>query len=151
MIKYSIISQLILALFILSSCESDEKMFARVFVPIIIVGLLALVLNPILKRSKEKRSNQLNEEINKIKSQNTSVELNSDSAKSTPHSEFIFTAAIKKSTFVLVSVLLCFGLVFSFYTIFMLDTLIIFVFFLFSLITWMLCRSLIVTETKAII
>ena len=158
MLKSSSHYYLILSLFILSSCEADERILARVFVPIIVIGLLGLISIPFNKKSKEKRSNdlmakinQLNEEIINIESQNSSVNLASQSENSTLPSEFIFTAASKKGVFMSGCIFLFLGLALSVYTIIFLNTLLIFVFFLVSFITWLLCRSHIEKELKATI
>lgn len=151
MLKSSSLYYLGLSLFILSSCEAEERILARVFIPIIFIVLLGLILNPIIKKSKEKRSIQLNEEIKNIESRNTSVNLSSQSEVSVRPPEFIFTAASKRDIFILVSVFLFLGLALSVYTIFLLDTLMIFLFFLVSVVTWLLCKSLIVKELKATI
>ena len=158
MLKSSSHYYLILSLFILSSCEADERILARVFVPIIVIGLLGLISIPFNKKSKEKRSNdlmakinQLNEEIKNIESQNPSVNIPPQSKNSTLPSEFIFTAASKKGVFMSGCIFLFLGLALSVYTIFLLNTFLIFVFFLIGFITWLLCRSHIEKELKATI
>ena len=158
MLKSSSHYYLILSLFILSSCEADERILARVFVPIIVIGLLGLISIPFNKKSKDKRSNdlmakinQLNEEIKNIESQNPSVNIPPQSKNSTLPSEFIFTAASKKGVFMSGCIFLFLGLALSVYTIFLLNTFLIFVFFLIGFITWLLCRSHIEKELKATI
>ena len=158
MLKSSSHYYLILSLFILSSCEADERILARVFIPIIVIGLYGLISIPFNKKSKDKRSNdlmakinQLNEEIKNIESQNPSVNLAPQSKNSTLPSEFIFTAASKKGVFMSGCIFLFLGLALSVYTIIFLNTLLIFVFFLVSFITWLLCRSHIEKELKATI
>ncbi|MBM3186119.1 MAG: hypothetical protein FJZ67_07450 [Bacteroidetes bacterium] len=151
MLKFSSNYYLILILFILSSCESDERILARVFVPIIVIVLLGLFLNPLAKKSKENRSNKLNEELKKIEEQNSTTNFESKDVNVIFNSEFQFIASSRKSTFILGCVFLILGLLLSIYTIFLLDTIWIFLFFLVSFLTWLSCRSLIVKETKAII
>jgi len=158
MLKSSSHYYLILSLFILSSCEADERILARVFIPIIVIGLYGLISIPFNKKSKDKRSNdlmakinQLNEEIKNIESQNPSVNIPPQSKNSTLPSEFIFTAASKKGVFMSGCIFLFLGLALSVYTIFLLNTFLIFVFFLIGFITWLLCRSHIEKELKATI
>ena len=158
MLKSSSHYYLILTLFILSSCEADERILARVFIPIIVIGLYGLISIPFNKKSKDKRSNdlmakinQLNEEIKNIESQNPSVNIPPQSKNSTLPSEFIFTAASKKGVFMSGCIFLFLGLALSVYTIFLLNTFLIFVFFLIGFITWLLCRSHIEKELKATI
>ena len=151
MLKSSSHYYLILPLFILSSCEADERILARLFVPIIVIGLLGLISIPFNKKSKDKRTNQLNEEIKNIESQNPSVNISPQSKNSTLPSEFIFTAASKRGVFMTGCVFLFLGLALSVYTIFLLNTFLIFVFFLIGFITWLLYRSHIEKELKATI
>ena len=158
MLKSSSHYYLILTLFILSSCEADERILARVFIPIIVIGLYGLISIPFNKKSKDKRSNdlmakinQLNEEIKNIESQNPSVNIPPQSKNSTLPSEFIFPAASKKGVFMSGCIFLFLGLALSVYTIFLLNTFLIFVFFLIGFITWLLCRSHIEKELKATI
>lgn len=110
---------------------------------------MGVIFNPIAKNKQEKRSNQLNDEIKDIQTSKTSDHLSSQSDNTKRASEFIFNAASKKGKFNVIMIFLVFGLIMSIYTIFFLETPVIFFLFLISIFVCLLFRSHLIIEVMA--